>query len=39
MKFSYVHTYDVLIDLLSSLVRKVPSAEGPSPIELAANIE
>ena len=29
----------VPINSLSSLVRKLPSAEGPSPTEVAANIE
>ena len=34
-----LHTHSVLIDSLSSLVRKLPSAEGPSPTEVAANTE
>ena len=34
-----LHTHNVSFNSLSSLVRKLPPAEGPSPTEVAANTE
>ena len=35
----FINPYNLLINSLSSLVRKLPSKGGPSPTALAANIE
>ena len=39
IQFTYTTTHNKLINSLSSLVRKLPLAEGPSPTEVAENIE
>ena len=37
--YTKLATHNVLNNSLSSLVRKLPLAEGPSPTEVAANTE